>query len=411
MSDTTTHTASLLTIEEIREQFPGLSAEDAALDGAAGTQVPLAVIAAVTDALREAMANVGGSFAASRRSSDVVAAARSAVADLVGGVPEGVILGPNMTTLTFHLADALSRSWTPGDEVVVTSLDHDANVRPWLIAAERAGATVRVADFDLETGELPLAAVAGVLSDRTKLVAVTAASNMIGTRPDIRAIADAAHAAGALTYVDGVHATSHVPVDVSALGADFYACSSYKFCGPHTGSVIADPALLGDLHPSKLVPSPERVPARFERGTPPFELLAGVRAAVDWLADLTDAPGDRRARLVAAFTAIEIRLQRLLENLVAGLSDIDGVRLLGSPRRRTSTVAFLIDGYTPKEVSSRLGADRIAVWDGDNYAYELIRRYGLTDIGGAVRASIVLYTTDAEVERLVRAVAAMAAER
>lgn len=402
---------SLLPIDDLRSQFPALSPDDAALDGAAGTQVPAAVIDAIADALRSAMANTDGAFTASRRSTEVVSAARSAIADLVGGVPAGVILGPNMTTLTFHLANALSRTWGRGDEVVVTSLDHDANVRPWRLAAERVGATVRVADFDLDTGELPVAAVERVLSERTKLVAVTAASNMIGTRPDVGAISEAAHAAGALTYVDGVHATSHVPVDVTDLGADFYACSSYKFCGPHTGCVTADPALLEELRPAKLVPSPDIVPKRFERGTPPFELLAGVRAAIDWLAGLTDAQGDRRARLLAAFTAIETRLQGLLGQLVAGLSAIDGVRLLGSPRRRTSTVSFLLDGFTPTEVSIRLGQQRIAVWDGDNYAFELMRRYGLSDSGGAVRASIVLYTTAAEVDRLVHAVAVLAGER
>jgi cysteine desulfurase family protein (TIGR01976 family) len=411
MSTITPTPPSLLPIDELRGQFPGLSSDDAALDGAAGTQVPVAVIDAIADALRLAMSNIGGAFTASRRSAEVVAAARSAIADLVGGVPEGVILGPNMTTLTFHLADALSRAWGPRDEVVVTSLDHDANVRPWRLAAERAGASVRVAEFDPDTGELPVAAFEQVLSERTKLVAVTAASNMIGTRPDVRAITDVAHAAGALTYVDGVHATPHVPVDVAALGADFYACSSYKFCGPHTGAVAADPALLDELRPAKLVPSSDRVPQRFERGTPPFELLAGVRAAVDWLAGLTDAPGDRRARLLVAFAAIETRLRELLVQLVAGLSAIDGVRLLGSPRQRTSTVSFLVDGFTPATVTARLAEQRIAVWDGDNYAYELIRRYGLGDSGGAVRASIVLYTTAAEIDRLVKAVAALTAER
>jgi cysteine desulfurase family protein (TIGR01976 family) len=410
MNATTRAVPSLLPIDDLRSQFPGLSSDGAALDGAAGTQVPLAVVDAVADALRSAMANVGGTFAASRRSTEVVSAARSAVADLVGGVPEGAILGPNMTTLTFHMADALSRTWRRGDEIVVTSLDHDANVRPWRLAAERAGATVRVADFDLDTGELPVAAVEQVLSERTRLVALTAASNMIGTRPDVGAISQAAHAAGALTYVDGVHATSHVPVDVADLAADFYACSSYKFCGPHTGCVIADPALLEELRPAKLVPSPDSVPQRFERGTPPFELLAGVRAAIDWLADLTDAPGSRRARLLAAFTAIEARLHGLLDQLLAGLSAIEGVRLLGSPRRRTSTVSFLVDGFTPEAVSARLAQQHIAVWDGNNYAYELVRRYGLGERGGAVRASIVLYTTAAEVDRLVQAVAALAGE-
>ncbi|WP_407655903.1 cysteine desulfurase-like protein [Capillimicrobium parvum] len=396
-------------VDEVRAHFPALSPDVAALDGAAGTQVPVAVVQAVAEALRTAMANQGGAFAASRTSSEVVAEARSAIADLVGGAPEGVVLGPNMTTLTFHLADAISRTWGRGDEVVVTSLDHDANVRPWRLAAERAGATVRVADFDAETGELPAEAVQRVLSERTRLVAVTAASNAIGTRPGVRAIADAAHAVGALTYVDGVHATPHVPTDVAQLGADLYACSSYKFCGPHTGAVIADPVLLERLRPAKLVPAPDAGPGRFERGTPPFELLAGVRAAVDWLAGLTDAAGDRRTRLLAAFTAVEGRLQGLLERLVAGLSAIEGVRLLGSPRRRTSTVSFLVDGHAPGAVASRLSEQGIAVWAGDNYAYELMRRLGLVETGGAVRASIVLYNTAAEVDRLVDAVAALGA--
>jgi cysteine desulfurase family protein (TIGR01976 family) len=398
-------------IETLRAQFPGLSPEVAALDGAAGTQVPQAVIDAVAEALVTAMANAGGAFAASQVSTQVVDEAQAAIADLVGGVPEGVVLGPNMTTLTFHFADALSRTWGPGDEVVVTSLDHDANLRPWRLAAEGVGATVRVADFDVETGELPLESVEEVLSDRTRLVAVTAASNAIGTRPDVRAICDAVHDTGGFTYVDGVHATPHMPIDVAALGADFYACSSYKFCGPHTGAVVADPELLERLRPPKLVPAPDGVPLRFERGTPPFELLAGVRAAVDWLAGLTDAQGDRRARLLANFEAIETRLQPLLERLVAGLKAIDGVRLLGAPRLRTSTVSFVVDGLAPAEIAARLGEEDIAVWDGDYYAYELMRRFGVADAGGAVRVSIVLYTTAEEIDRLITAVASAAERR
>jgi len=380
----------------------------AALDAAAGTQVPAAVVDAVAEGLRTAMANLGGAFAASRVSTEVVAQARAAIADLVGGAPDGVVLGPNMTTLTFHMADALAREWGPGDEVVVTSLDHDANVRPWRLAAERTGATVRVAEFDVETGELPAGAVERVLSDRTRLVAVTAASNAIGTRPDVRAIADAAHAAGALVYVDGVHATAHVPVDIAVLGADFYACSSYKFCGPHTGAVVADPGLLERLHPAKLAPAPDSVPARFERGTPPMELLAGVRAAVDWLAGLTAASGNRRQRLLASFAAAEARTQPLLEQLLAGLSAIDGVRTLGAPRRRTPTVSFLVDGHPPADVARHLAARGVAVWAGDNYAYELMRRFGLAESGGAIRASIVLYTTAEEIDRLLDRVAALA---
>ncbi|MDX6588504.1 MAG: hypothetical protein QOI31_2977 [Solirubrobacterales bacterium] len=398
----------LASIDTLRAQFPGLSPEVAALDGAGGTQAPQAVTDAVAEGLVTAMSNTGGAFAASHLSSQVVADARSAIADLVGGVSEGVVLGPSMTALTFIVADTLAQNWGPGDEVVVTSLDHDANIRPWQLAAERAGATVRVAEFDVETGELPVESVESVLSDRTRLVAMTAASNAIGTRPDVRAICDATHDAGGLTYVDGVHSTPHVPTDLAALGADFYACSSYKFFGPHTGAVVADPALLEELHPAKLVPAPDGVPGRFERGTPPFELLAGVRAAVDWLAGVTDTAGERRTRLLAAFTAIETRLQGLLGQLVEGLSTIEGVRMLGAPRLRTSTVSFVVDGHSPDALAASLACEGIAVWNGDNYAYELMSRYGLAETGGAIRAAIVLYTTTEEIDRLVAAVAAVA---
>jgi cysteine desulfurase family protein (TIGR01976 family) len=406
MSEQTTH--RLAPVDEIRAQFPGLSAAHAQLDGAGGTQVPEPVIEAVAEAMRDAMANVGGAFSASRCSTEVVAHARQALADLLGGVPDGVVLGPNMTTLTFHFADALSRMWTAGDEIVVTSLDHDANVRPWRLAAERVGVTVRVAEFDVGSGELPVEAVESVIGERTKLIAVTAASNAIGTRPDVAAISACAHAGGALTYVDGVHATPHVAVDVGELGADFYACSSYKFYGPHTGAVIADPALLHELRPAKLMPAPERPPGRFERGTPAFELLAGVRASIDWLAGLTDAGGSRRERLLASFAAQEEVLQALLDRAVDGLSSIDGVRVLGRARSRTSTVSFTLEGYAPAQLARALALRGIDVWAGDNYAYELMHRFGLAESGGAVRASIVLYNTTADVDRLIDAISGLA---
>jgi cysteine desulfurase family protein (TIGR01976 family) len=393
-------------IESIRAEFPALAGGVAALDGAGGTHAPIGVIDAVGEGLRYAMSNLGGAFAQSVRSVETVAAARRAIADLVGGTADGVVLGPNMTTLTFHVADTLSSEWRPGDEVVVTSLDHDANIRPWVWAARRAGAEIRWVEVDAATGELPAEAFDGVISDRTRLVAMTAASNLIGTRPDVRVIADRAHAVGALTYVDGVHATPHTPTDVAALGADFYACSTYKLFGPHTGTVVADPELLGRLHPAKLVPAPTEVPGRFERGTPPIELLAGVTAAVDWIAALTDVVDARRERVLAAFAAIEEHLARLLERLVNGLAAIDGVRLLGAPRRRTSTVAFVVDGHTPRQVAEALGRRDVAVWDGDNYAYELMGRFGLRDSGGAVRASLVLYNDETDVDRLLEAVRA-----
>jgi len=395
-------------LEEIRAEFPGLAGAGVALDGAAGTLVPAAVTEAVATATRFSMANVHGEFAASALSTETVASARRAVADLVGGQPEGVVFGPNMTTLTFHLADALSARWGAEDEVVVTSLDHDANIRPWTIAAKRSGAAIRWAEFDPDSGELPLEAFDAVVGEKTRLVAVTAASNAIGTRPDVSAITELAHAVGALTYVDGVHATPHGPIDVDALGADFYAFSTYKMFGPHIGAVVAGPALLERLNPAKVAPASDAVPERFERGTPPFELLAGVSAAVDWLAGLTDAGGGRRQRLLAALGAIEEHLNGLLSHALTGLADIGGVRLLGAPRRRTPTISFLIEGRTPRDVAQLLAAQGISVWDGDNYAFELMRRFGLAERGGAVRASIVLYNDTSDIDRFLEAVADIA---
>ncbi len=281
-------------VVSVRTAYPALADGFAYLDGAAGTQVPASVIEAIGAAYRAGLGNAGGEFPASLRSAALTAECRQAVADLVGGSADGVILGPNMTTLTYRLAYTLARHWSEGDEVVVSRLDHDANVRPWIHAAQRAGATVRWAEVDISTGELPAAQYADLLSGRTRLVAVTAASNVLGTRPDVAAITAQARAVGALSYVDGVHATPHGPIDVAALGADFYATSAYKWSGPHVGAVIADPALLETLHPDKLMPAPDSVPERFEQGTPPFADLAGVTAAVEHLAQLDATAAGRR---------------------------------------------------------------------------------------------------------------------
>jgi cysteine desulfurase family protein (TIGR01976 family) len=395
-------------VADIRREFPGIADGAVPLDGAAGTHVPQAVIDAIADGLRDAMSNQGGVFAASERTDATQAEARRAVADLAGGDPDGVVFGPNMTTLTFHMADTLAQTWSPGDEVVITTLDHDGNVRPWIRAAERAGATVRWAHFDVDTGELTPDAFDELLSERTRLVAVTAASNSIGTRPAVRAIADRAHAAGALTYVDGVHSTPHVATDVVALGADFYVFSAYKLFGPHAGAVVTAPELLEPLRPAKLAPAPEEVPWRFERGTPAFELLAGVTGAVDWIAGLTTAEGSRRERLLRAYAEMEEHLGALMQRALAGLGAIDGVRLLGAARTRTPTISFTVEGHTPREVAVALAARDVAVWSGDVYAYELMRRFGLADDGGAVRASLVLYNDDSDVDRLLRTVAEIA---
>jgi cysteine desulfurase family protein (TIGR01976 family) len=406
-------------VNRVRAAYPALADGFAYLDGAAGTQVPATVIEAIADAYRSGIGNVGGTFPASGRSGAIVAECRQALADLTGGSPDGVVLGPNMTTLTYRLAEALSRRWEPGDEIVVSRLDHDANIRPWLQAAARRGATVRWAEVDLVTTELPAAQYGELVSERTRLVAVTAASNVVGTRPDLAAIAAAAHAVGALVYVDGVHATPHIPVDVTAFGADFYATSAYKWSGPHIGTVVADPALLDSLHPDKLAPAPAGVPGRFERGTAAFADLAGVVAAVEHLASLGSGAGtgpgagagagaSRRQRLLASMAAVEEYERSLFARLLDGLDAMEHVTQYGRAARRAPTAFFAVAGQTPRQVAEYLAARQVNVWNGDNYAWELAGVLGLRDSGGAVRAGLVHYNDQADVDRLLAAVAELA---
>jgi cysteine desulfurase family protein (TIGR01976 family) len=393
-------------VTRVREAYPALADGYAYLDGAAGTQVPAAVIAAISDAYRTGIGNSDGAFPASARSDAIMRQCRTAVADLVGGDQAGVVLGPNMTTLTYRIAGTLASTWRPGDEVIVSRLDHDANVRPWVQAAGRAGAVVRWAEVDAATGELPAEQYAGLLGDRTRLVAVSAASNIIGTRPDVAAITGMARAAGALSYVDGVHATPHGPVDITALGADFYVTSAYKWSGPHIGALIASPALLDTLHPDKLLPASEDVPERFEYGTPPFADLAGVTAAVDHLAALDDAAtGTRRERILASMAAAEEHEQRLFADLLGGLDGLRHVTTYGKAVRRTATAYFTVAGLTPRQVAEHLASRHVNVWDGDNYAWELTGALGIRDSGCAVRVGLVHYNDDSDVSRLLAAVA------
>ncbi len=348
------------------------------------------------------LANRGRVTAAERRADDTVLGARTAVGDLLGCDPGGVVFGRSMTQLTYDLARALSRAWGPGDEVVVTRLDHDANIRPWVSAAHRVGATVRWLDLDPETGELCFDP--GVLTARTRLVAVTGASNLLGTRPDVAAIAAAVHAVGALLFVDGVHLTPHVPVNVRELGADVYACSPYKFFGPHLGLLAADPALLATIHPDKLLPSVDVVPERFELGTLPYELLAGVEATVDFVADLAPTEGDRRTRIQASMAAAERHEDLLFERLLDGLAALGGVVRHGRPERRTPTVLFSVTGRTGREVHEHLASRGVNAPAGSFYALEASRRLGLGD-GGAVRAGLAPYTSGEDVDRLLAGVA------
>ncbi len=391
-------------VDAVRSSFPALRAGAAHFDGPGGSQVPEQVAAAVAATLTSPIANRGRLTAAERNADAVVLAARAAVADLVGGDPGGVVFGRSMTQLTYDLSRTLAAGWGPGDEVVVTRLDHDANVRPWVQAAQARGATVRWADLDPATGELEPAAVAAVLGDRTRVVAVTGASNLIGTRPDVPAIAALAHDAGALVAVDGVHLTAHAPVDVAALGADVYACSPYKFLGPHLGCLVAAPALLETLHPDKLLPSTDAVPERFELGTLPYELLAGTTAAIDFLAALGGTDGDRRTRLVRGLAAVEEHEDRLRVRLEEALAQLPGVTLWSRARHRTPTLLLTAEGRPAAELSRGLAERDVNAPAGSFYAIEPSRRLGLGDTGG-LRIGLAPYTSDEDVDRLLAGLA------
>ena len=397
-------------VARVRATYPALAEGFADLDGAAGTQVAAPVVDAVAGPLRRAVSNRSTAFTPGRRAGEIVAAAREAVADLVGGEPGGVVFGPSATALTYVVARTLAQAWGPGDEVVLSRLDHDANIRPWVQAAEAAGATVRWAEIEPDTGDLRPEQYARLLGPRTRVVAVTAASNVTGVMPRVAEIAGPAHAVGALVYVDGVHATAHVPTDVRELAADFYVTSAYKWSGPHLAAVVADPALWATLRPAKLVPSSDAVPDRFELGTPSFESLAGVTAAVEHLADLGALSGgpaapaaSRRDRVLASMTAAAGYEARLLERLLTGLAANPAVTVLPAPARRCPTVSFRVAGQSPDVTARLLGEQGICVFAGDYYAYEYFTVTGLRDSGGAVRASIYHYNTAEEVDRLLAA--------
>lgn len=397
-------------IEGIRLQYPALKDGTAYLDGAGGTQVPECVIEAISAAHRSGLSNVGGSFSASRRSMALIDGARGAVADLTGGQAGGVVLGPNMTTLTYRLAGALAKTWAPGDEIVLSELDHDANVRPWVQAAASAGATVRWARIDPLTTDLPAEQYAELVTSRTRLVAVAAASNLIGTIPDVATISAIAHAAGALVYVDAVAAAPHLRLDMPSLGADLVAVSAYKWCGPHAGAVVASADLLETLQPDTLAPSSNEVPDRFELGTAGLANMAGIAAAVDHLANLVAGEGDRRQRLDRSFAALTAREDVLVRDTISRLTGIPGVQMVGAPTRRTGTICFTVSSMAPGEVAARLGEQGIGVWSGHAYAWELTRALGIRDGGGAIRVSLAPYTADSDLERLVTAMTSIVAD-
>jgi cysteine desulfurase family protein (TIGR01976 family) len=375
-----------------RDRFPGLRDGWARLDGPAGTQMVDSAIEAMDGWMRSGSnANHGGVFKAAHETDELVEQTRTAVGALLGGDPGSVAFGPSMTDMTMRFAGAACRELGPGDEVVCTRLDHDANVRPWVIHAERNGASVRFADPDPDTLELPAAAVEAVLTDRTRWLAVTAASNAVGSVPDLPGIIAAAHAAGTRVYVDAVHAAPHRRLDVEALGCDALACSAYKWFGPHIGILWGRRELLEELTPDKLKPSPDTVPDRWELGTLPFESLAGVRAAADYM-------------LSTDWDDVRAHEQQLLAAALNGLGAMDHVTVYGAARDRAPTLMFNVAGRTADEVAVALAEREIAVWQGNYYAWELERHLGLAP-HGAVRAGFVHYNDEADAERLLAAVA------
>jgi cysteine desulfurase family protein (TIGR01976 family) len=393
-------------VAKVRAHFPSLESGLAFFDGPGGSQTPDVVGEAVRSTLVGPLSNRGDLTVAQDNAERAVVEAREALGDLLGAAPDGVVFGRSFTQLTFDVSRAMAKEWGPDHEVVVTRLDHDGNVRPWVLAARAVGATVRWVDFDPETGELSLESLEDALSSRTRLVAVTGASNLIGTRPDLPAIAERVHGAGGWLYVDAVHLTPHASVSLAQSGADFLGCSTYKFLGPHVGVLAGRVELLERLHPDKLVPASDRVPERFELGTLPYELMAGANAAVEFLADL--APGTattRRERLVASMAAVATHEDRLRTRVEEGLRALPGVTLHSRAETRTPTVLATIAGHDAGDVSRHLATRGINAPAGSFYAYEPAIRLELGPDGG-LRIGLAPYSDDSDVDRLLEALAA-----
>jgi cysteine desulfurase family protein (TIGR01976 family) len=389
--------------EAIRAEFPALACGAAYFDGPGGSQVPASVVDAISAYLTEANANLGGAFATSRESDAVMERGRAAAAEFTGAEPEGIAFGANMTTLNFQLAHAVARTLEPGDEIVVTALDHDANVSPWLLVAEDHGLVVRTAPLMVEDVTLDLEALEELVGERTRVVAFTLASNAVGSIPDAARVAAAAHRVGALAWADGVHLAPHRRLGARETGLDVVLCSPYKFFGPHLGIAAIRPELAESLPADRVRPADEHPPGhRFEAGTQSHEAVAGATAAIEYLREL--GGGD----LDSAFAQIEEHETRLAARFLSRLPD--GVRLYGipTPEGRTPTFCFNVDGRAPREVAELLAEQDIYVWDGDYYALEPMRALGLED-GGAVRAGFLHYTTEDEVDRLLDALGELAA--
>ncbi len=403
-------------ISRVRSQFPSLSQTVAGqpavfLDGPGGTQVPQRVIDAISDYLKTANANTHGAYVTSRRTDAVIAEARAAMADFFHCESDEVVFGPNMTTLTFAVSRSIGRELGPGDEILLTQLDHDANVSPWRALEER-GVTIRFVDINEDDCTLNMADLAQKISSRTRVVAVGYASNAVGTINDVKEIVRLAHQKGALTYIDAVHYAPHGPIDVCALDCDFLVCSSYKFFGPHMGILYGKREHLKSLQPYKVRANTNDIPNRWEWGTLNHECIAGITACVEYLADLgrqaEPAASTRRAALLAAYAAIQHYEHGLAEILIRGLLAIPGLKFYGisdleKPDRRCPTVAVRVAGHAPGELASKLGERGFFTWDGNYYALNLSERLDVEKDGGFLRIGLAHYNTAEEVQRFLSA--------
>ncbi len=407
-------------LEAIRDQFPALAIRDDGqpriyFDNPAGTQVPEVVAERMSRCLLESNANVGGGFETSRRADAIVAEAHAAMADFLGAESaDEIVFGQNMTTLTLHLSRSIGRTLTAGDEIVLSRMDHDANVAPWLLLARDLGLDVRWLDFNRETFEFELGRLERLLNERTKLVCVGGASNLIGTINDIGEISKMARAAGALSFIDAVQLAPHIPIDVQAVGCDFLACSAYKFFGPHQGVLYGRRALLESLEPYKVRPAPSDIPGAYETGTQSHEGMAGTTAAIDYFAEIGErfaagAVETRRASHIRAGLEFLFDYEvGLAGHLIDGLRSLPGVKVQGitdrqAYGRRVPTVAFTARDRRPADIAHELARRNIFVWSGHNYAVEVVRFLGLAEAGGVVRVGPVHYNSEEEVDTLLNA--------
>jgi cysteine desulfurase family protein (TIGR01976 family) len=388
-------------VNKIRSHFPSLNTGLAFFDGPGGSQVPDVVGAAIADAITKPISNRNTNTESEKNAEEIVLGFRRAVADLIDVDPNGVVYGRSWTQITYDFSRTLAKTWKAGDEVVVSRLDHDSNVRPWIQAAEAVGATVRWAEFDVATSEVTVEAVEAVLSSKTKLVAITGAGNTIGTRPDLKAIGAAVHKVGALFYVDGVHLTPHAVISAKEIGADFFGFSFYKLMGPHCAAIAASPELLKTLNNDKLLPSTSNVPEKFEFGTLPYEIMAGATAAVDFIADMAPGAGkSRREKIVNSMKALEEYEEELLVYMESEIKALPGITMYGHAKHRTPTLYFSFASHVSADVYKAMVAKKVNVPAHNFYALEVSRKLGLGD-DGALRAGLAPYSTCEDVDRLV----------